>query len=597
MAEYDYRRIYKPPYFSLSPLAAPRVSKPFYIMGFDSEAENGYPFLYQVSHPDGRTDLLEVPEGDRPWETMLVLLDYLHDNCKRQDVEYVLFGFNLAYEYTQLFRDLPPEGIISDEFRIGNKDRKLGIDQPSFLDDGTPFYIKAANIKRYYFTVEFGRGKRRIKVVDAMAFFPMSLDKAAKAIGAGAKLPKPSEFSRAASHTPEFIAYATQDANLTRLLGDYIVELHHRYDVSLCISAPQFAAKVFRRAYLKTGIKLAHPAIEQAGLDSYHGGKNGFYLRGPSYLTDMWHVDIRSAYPEAMRQLPDTELGEWKLEDRYTPGAHALWTIKGTYKPCKYRCLLGRKSWLKRGEITTTITGYELDTALSHEELELRSCVGWVFTGPEGGALTEYVDSFYALKRYADNPASKAAAKLFLNSLYGKFFQKVPNGIVGNIDYNTGAVILTDPDEDYDWTAGGLYHPPIASLITGYVRAKIHGLEHKYESVMTSTDGFFARKPPTADAIGEELGQLSAEKGTLRIWRERLYVFDAEDGSVVAAMHGFRGSIAELRRIPLVANILPYMASSMTTLRMSLRRMRGTRHAPGTFVEEQYLLDLRARSP
>ena len=176
----------------------------------------------------------------------------------------------------------------------------------------------------------------------------------------------------------------------------------------------------------------------------------------------------------------------------------------------------------------------------------------------------------------------------------------------------TGEVRMTDPDQEFDFTAGGLYHPPIASLITGFVRAKIHGLEHQLKSVMTSTDGFFSYEKPPDEMLGQELGMLSAEIGDLMIWRERLYIFDpavpkhtvtckpgCDNKHPIYALHGFRAKVDALRRIPLVGgNLYHYTARSVITLKMSTRMFRNVRYAPGTFVDDMdFVLDLRNLEP
>jgi hypothetical protein len=224
--------------------------------------------------------------------------------------------------------------------------------------------------------------------------------------------------------------------------------------------------------------------------------------------------------------------------------------------------------------------------------------------GEPGGPLQRYCHEFYDLKRNSpDDSTERDAAKLFLNSLYGKFFQKVPLGNVTGWDIDSNEMVLTDPEQDYDYEAGGLYHPPLASLITGYVRAKVHNLEHRYNSIMTSTDGFFAYEPPDMSMIGKELGMLSVEQGTLRIWRERLYVFtphdvvhdktcatDCNKKHETYALHGFRGKLAQLLQMPLVAGLkFEYAATAMITLKMSTRTFgRGKdrkRYDPGMFAE------------
>lgn len=602
MSEHRAERIYKPPFFRLTPLTRGRTERATYIIGFDSEADSedgGHPFLYQFAHPDGTVDLIDVPHNGRRYETLFPLLRWIATNCTRKDTEYIIYGFNLNYEYTQWFRDCDDETVCSDTIALEgwcprDTSDPLEYDQ----QDAFRFTIRALNSKRESVSVTIGGSKRVIRIIDAHAFYSTSLDGAAKMLGLGRKKEKSfGTFRRALRADSEFVDYACQDARLTQLLGVRIHDMHLRFDISQTISAPHFASKVFRHAFQQEEIPLCDPELEQFGLSSYHGGKNGFYLHRPMVLKNIYHVDIRSAYPEAMRQLPDIEQGQWLYADKYWPGKHAIWKVTGTYKRCKYRSLMDDTTWPKSGHFSGTVTGYELAQAIECGFV-LDTCEGYIFEGPEGGPLADYVDTFYAQKRYATDPTEKTTAKLMLNSLYGKFFQKTPQGDVWSLDLDTEERILTDPSQPYDFIAGGLYHPGIASLITGFVRAKIHRLEHKYDSLMTSTDGFFARKPPDESELGDELGNLSSERGTLRIWRERVYVFDADDGSVTYAMHGFRGNLDGLRKMPLTAgNLWHYTAQSMVTLRMSRRDLRGARYTPGTFVDLEYAIQMPGKAP
>jgi hypothetical protein len=599
VADYRAERINKKPTFKIANLKGGYSARNSYVIGFDSESEQvdpehkGQPFLYQFAHPDGRVDLIDVPYGTNN-ESLYPFLVYLHENCTRKDTHYTVVGFNLAYEYTQLFRDLPFELKIADKFQLGED-----VDHPDHLPDGTPFVLSAMNNKRFSFTLMFGRGKRRIHVIDAMAFIPTSLDKASKMVGGERKKAKSFSFTRANRDVPEFVEYSKQDAVITQKLGEIIIGWHETYDVTPCISGPQFASKVYRHRFLPTQIELAHPMLEQAGLDSYHGGKNGFYLPKPAILKDVYHVDIRSAYPEAMSKIPAPETAVWSFATKYEHGVHALWHIRGNYLGCKYHPLYktnGKR--FNRGFVDAHVTGYELDALLEHGEIEVRFIEGWLMTGETGsGSLVNFVAEFYATKRNATSEAERTAAKVLLNSLYGKYFQKVALGDVGATDLITGKLIVTNPDGDYDYEAGGLYHPPIASLITGYVRGKIHNLEHTYRSVMTSTDGFFSLNAPDPELLGNELGQLSSEKGTLRIWRERLYIFEGDDGTEISALHGWRNGVTELRRVPMTAgSLFQYEGSQMVTLRYSARNGAG-KLPPGAFIEKAFSLNLPGPAP
>ncbi len=604
MSSYLAERIEKPKHFRISPLKQGRGKRTVHVIGFDSEQNTltARPMLFQFSRSGGENDadLRRIPEprNDRQNPAFDIFMSYLYDYCTRKDTEYVVVGFNLKYEFTQLFGEMPDEIKALDEyeFRYTLRDASGNL-RASYI-------VRAFADKRYGVVVTNETTHRRVRMIDAAAFFPNeSLDSLSQMLGIGRKEQLASKkFTLRDLESEAFLKYARQDAWLTRKIGEYVMDMHETYDVPTCITAPHFASRVFRRHFLHREIPLPDPELEQAGLFSYHGGKNGYYLGGPKSLANCYAYDITSAYPEAMRALPDIENGEWHWSDKYEPGAHAIWRVAGEYRSCRYRGIMRHENaWHSTGAITDAwTTSYELDATIAEGEFDIKSCVGWVFRGEPGGPLTNYVDRFFEQKRTAEG-AARNAAKLFLNSLYGKFFQKVPLGIVGyydaeNLDDGGNLTLVeTDPSALFDYQAGGLYHPPIASLITGFVRAKIHRLEHKYEAVMTSTDGFFAmRKPDPAD-IGKHLGGLTVERGHLNIWRERLYDFVPRGGGKSKfALHGFRGKLDELRKIPLRVGAYQYSATQVITNKLSLKAYRGVSFRPGTFAELTFTLDLTA---
>jgi hypothetical protein len=607
-AHYLAERIKKDTWFSISKLIRGRGNRGVTVIGFDSEQDTrtGRPMLFQYSRvgemPD--VELQVIGERERPLDRFMM---YVHEVCTRKDTEYIILGWNLQYEFTQLFPGISLEITSEPEFII---DYTLNL--PGQPKAGR-YTIRVANDKRYFIKIRNEATHRTITFADGMAFYVTSLDNAAKMLGLGRKMKVVTKrFTRADLESSSFVEYAKQDAFLTRKIGENIVDLHEKYDVTTCLTAPQFASKVFRHHFLNATIAPPDPDLEQAGLWSYHGGKNGYYLPGPHALANVYAFDITSAYPEAMRQLPNVETSEWHYALGYEKGVAALWKIRARYTSCTYHGLMTHgNSWHETGEIEGWTTSYELDAAVDLGEIEIIEAEGWIMRGDPGGALVAYVDTFFDMKRKATG-ALREAAKLFLNSLYGKFFQKVPLGIVGtyemdaNGDYRLDQYVMTDPTQEYDWQAGGLYHPPIASLITGFVRAKIHRLEHKYKAVMTSTDGFFGLLPPDPDDIGTDLGKLTVERGSLRIWRERLYVFTPsilrtiETGGKLKrkyALHGFRGTLRDLVRLPLQPGKYVYTAQAMITNKLARNAYHGTRYAPGVFVRLPFTLDLTAHAP
>lgn len=598
---YQAARMLKPSHFRIAPLTKGRGDRPVVVIGFDSEQDTrtGEPMLFQFSRI-GETADVELRTISDPKRALDVFIRYVDETCRAKAVEYLIFGFNLLYEWTQLFGALPndPESGLPiasfDEFR-------LDIEHHRDNGETTNYEMTVANKSRYFATILQPTTKRRIRLIDARAFYTTSLDGAAAMLDLPRKKEMASKrFTLADLDNPLFLEYARQDAYITRRIGEAIVSMHEDFDVRTTITAPHFAASVFRRHFLSGEIPLASEPLEQAGLYAYHGGKNGYYLDGPKHLAGVYAYDITSAYPEAMRQLPDLERSTWEYVEQYEPGAHALWNVSGLYRSCKYRGLMRHENaWQDTGAIADAwVTSYELDEAIRQGEIDSVQATGWVMRGPSGGALVRYVDRFFAMKRTATG-AARIAAKLFLNSLYGKFFQKVPLGDVGaydltdTLDVTAAEWNRTNTEGDFDYQVGGLYHPPTAALITGFVRAKMHRLEHKYGSLMTSTDGFFAIHPPDPADIGSDLGQLTVERGDLSIWRERLYHFAPRgDGKPKWALHGFRGDLAELLRIPLQPGAYSYRAQQVITTKLAGRAYRGMQYRAGTFAEMTFTLDL-----
>lgn len=612
MSDYSAERIEKGKYFrGITPLKSSRPKRPEYVIGFDSEAENGRPFLFQFSLPDTSDSdaiLIEIPP--EPFEGLRAFMRFVHHTCTRKDVEYLIWGFNLGYEFTQLFGDLEDDVKQLDDIEIkytvtAREDSKRAVGN---------YRLTIAQGKRHLLTIFNESTRRTVRLYDAYAYYKTKLGTAGEMLGIGNKTEglDRENITRASMSDPLFIEYAKRDAWITRRLGEHIVNMHKEYDVRQTISAPHFASTVFRRHYISKVIDVPPPDLEQAGLYSYHGGKNGFYLDRPTHLENIYQYDITSAYPEAMAQLPDIESSEWIYTDHYVPNVHAIYIADLTYTRCRYRGMMNPNgSWPDSGRITEAyLTSYELDEMVSRNEATVHNARGWMIAGIVRGALRDYVNDFFKMKAESTGP-QRETAKLFLNSLYGKFFQKVPLGVVGSYDLETGELIVTDPEADFDWRAGGLYHPPIASLITGYVRAKMHGMEHKYQALMTSTDGIFAYQPPDPADIGKSLGKLTVANGDLKIWRERLYIFrpygrescekctdekPCDTHKPKAAFHGFRGKLAALDAIPLEKGIYDYSAEQVVTLKLSTKALQGTRYQAGFFAKQKYVLDLTGKS-
>lgn len=395
---------------------------------------------------------------------------------------------------------------------------------------------------------KFRRQKRTVHIIDTFAFFTMGLGRALEMIGAETKkLEKPKGLGKRIIPLPEIRPYLNNDCRGVLALLEYIKELHQKYETRLCVSLPQLSSRIFRHFYLAKDFPIPSRPLLVGSLLSYHGGKNSFN-GGVGWHQDCYDLDINSAYPEAMAQLPNFENGKWRIGSGrkfLARHPHGIYRVSGTLSRCPWGVLFdhGFKK-LPAGKFKNIwTTGYEINEALRARELVISKIDGYGFAegfrnkrvarGAAGGsAFKRFVAEFYAKKEAATNKAEKYFYKLILNSLYGKFIQRTP-------------------DEEGNMVAGSMFDPAVASLITGYVRAKIHSLEHRYKAIHTATDGFITKEKPCARDLGPGIGKLKAETfGPVLILRNKLYLhFDKKGQLKKAGLHGFEGDATELEKM------------------------------------------------
>jgi hypothetical protein len=177
--------------------------------------------------------------------------------------------------------------------------------------------------------------------------------------------------------------------------------------------------------------------------------------------------------------------------------------------------------------------------------------------------FAEFVDFFFKLKDTAKNPTEKLLAKIILNSLYGKMIQTIESedGNVKNIrvlkeDTSYKANYIFDADSGVFienkgsniFQAGGMFNPFIATLITGFARAYLHRLEHKYKALHSSTDSVKTIIPCIED---KRLGGIKIEcVGKCILFRNKLYLHYNQAGELKKyALHGFIGRPEQLLKL------------------------------------------------
>lgn len=373
-----------------------------------------------------------------------------------------------------------------------------------------------------------------VRWMDSAAFCPpgsKSLSSALKIYGVPyRKLPTPEGLGERELEGPEFEAYALNDARAEEALGQAIMALHQEYDITPCVSLPQLSARILRHHFFRPKESFPFPPepCRLAAEKSYHAGKNGFYV-APGVYENLYEYDINSAFPKAMRDMPQMVKGRYRHVKTYRRKKLGIYRVSG-------RRLVGRYPLLFDDSFRPIpvgpfqdiwITGYELDLLRSRSDYRFRCHEGWIWDhAPKyrHSPLKEFVDKFWILKSTTPKGPKRDTYKNILNSLYGKFAACVEKHPV--IETAFGAVELRGDGGRY-FVAGALYHPFIATQITGYVRAELYKLETRGRALHAATDSIKSRlRLKTSDTLG---GIKPETYGRCYLFRNKLYLHFAKD--------------------------------------------------------------------
>jgi hypothetical protein len=406
-----------------------------------------------------------------------------------------------------------------------------------------------------------------------------------------------------------FVEYAMRDAQVTYHVGKAIEELHHEFDLKQCVSIADMAARIFRHRFLTYTIPQCTKEVLHASLDAYHGGKNNLTV-APGFHRGVYGIDISSAYPHAMRDMPSFSYRSLYRSFRSKRGErvkrvpdYGVYNVAGTLDPCRWPSLFTHAFKPMQGSIYGTwIQGFELNESISSGEFHPTKIIGHIYDAEgdaQSSALRAFCDDFYARKQHEKDKIRRYGYKLILNSISGKFIQTRKRTLKAYVDMDTMEVGTAS-----ELVAGGMFHPFIAAAITAHTRARIHKLEHLYEALHTATDGIFTQRRPMRDVVSGDatkLGQLTQDAhGDLLIVRNKCYIMYDDSGEKKSkayrgkkiskfALHGFQGSVYDLERMVKTGKRV-YTIEKPTRLKEALARGL----TPNDFIKRNMNLNVGA---
>jgi len=562
-----------------------------YIIGFDTETMEGPPITAQFYSEQlpAINACLFVTEKDVTQQC----LRHIQKHCRTG--QYVIYGHNLKFDLLSLFYPFANR-------LVSKSDGTFSFTYDKWIIEGiygTPTFCRMV------------KGDTSVTIVDSFSWFRSSLARAARLVCPHLpKLVRPKDLGQKLfdQDDMDFIQYAMRDAEVAYHIGMAIDEMHHKFDLRQSISIANMAANIFQQNYISDAAPIYNtgPDVLAGARFSYHGGKNNVYPgAAPAWHSHVDAWDLSSAYPHAMTLLP--AFSKPRLYQKFRVFRPSLkeappfgvYQISGKMASCPWPSLFESQQRAMKplnGEfVNTWVTGFELNEALRTDEVKLSSLMGHVYDHENDPvtetALQRYVKDFYCMKAEAENPVHRFLYKVLLNSISGKFIQQTD---------------VEDEDGSIRRQPGPLYHPFIASLITGHTRAIMHRLEHHTKAIHTATDGIFCGSENSPKdghfdfAPKQGLGSITSEGEDMELCllRNKCYIMYSKtpgDGfkSMVRpdryikkyASHGFQGRPEQLETL-IVENRRKYSVEKPNTLRMAVRRNK----IPNKFEKRELVL-------
>ena len=368
--------------------------------------------------------------------------------------------------------------------------------------------------------LSFRKGKKTLLFLDTFNYFKGSVKKLGESIG----LPKLEiDFNKASEE--ELSRYCRRDVEIIKEFIMKFIDFIQQNDLgTLQKTLASQAFTAFRHRFMKYGIYIHNnkEAIELERL-SYRGGRTEAFFIGKLPKGRYYKLDVNSMYPFVMREYEyptklikvennPTLSGLMRALKRFFVIAHVRVRVR---EPCVG--IKGERLIFPIGEFDAFLCSPELELVLEYGEI-VRVYKYALYE--KHSIFKEYVDFFYSLKeKYAkeNNVAFKQIAKLFLNSLYGKFGQRTRLfECIGECEHEDGYEVVIDLEtgerttyrylngevwvESKDYIEGNNSMVAIASAVTAYARCylwsliKKAGIENVFyvdtDSLIVNEEGF-----------------------------------------------------------------------------------------------------------
>lgn len=371
--------------------------------------------------------------------------------------------------------------------------------------------------------------------------------------------------------TGDVVKYCIRDAEIVlKAITEFSKFLYDKWKVRISSTIASIALRVFFTDYIDGDLKVSR--LDSYFRNSYYGGRVEVFA-GRGRWNECYYYDFNSLYPSVMHEfyVPDSsDLHYMKNPDirivqEYEGVSHVQVYIPKNLDipPLPYRTKEG-KLIFPVGVIEGWWNHNELRMAMKYG-VKILKLYESVYSTRIINPFKSYVEDLYKMRlefRRQGNDTGSLYTKLLLNSLYGKFAQRVEKSRYGWIDEGlehkgwvfepygkesdfgvwkklneNGNVIVEDARHDVICWASYITSWSRIKLYEAIMEARQRGAEIYY----CDTDSLALSKPVFESS--KELGKLKLEKeGWIRPYAPKVYEFKLRDGTIYVKAKGVRNA-------------------------------------------------------
>jgi hypothetical protein len=508
--------------------------------GLDTETDRGRavliatPRLYK-EFPESFSDCLDflLTVGDEEficWNAdydISAMLKFLPDSLLERIYQ---FG---QWQFRMRLSSWSTEGLVRVEFRPGKFFRVLAGDRKLAIYDLAQFYNK----------MKLGTAAR--KFIGEEKKDPGVDWKDLKAVLSGdPRFPK--------EKRDQLIEYCMHDARLVEMLLEDSRKKFENIGISFQepVSCASLSARVFRD---EMDFSALLPEYNEMAQRSFRGGMIECLRAG--YFERAWYIDLRSAYPAAICNLPEMPKS-WRTVEK-KPESGATYACIECAVTIPHQLMKGPLPFWQHGGLIYPVgrwrTWLDLYSFRNAENLGL---IERVYGGIQGfGTVEKFpfrekIHRLY-LERMVDEQ-KKFAVKIILNSLYGKFAETNDGRLTSHTNFF------------------------MAAEITSRTRWRLLKDIDPADVIFYATDGVFLKRKPEGLAFGANLGQWSEpeEVRDLVVVGSGVYTYRRSDGSVETKFRGFSSGLDLYALLDTPSYVVPVSLQRNQKLGITVRNGR-----------------------